>query len=166
MNNSIDHRDEAVLLLDLIIEKKWEDLKEPEKFEVQENVLKIFQKSPSDPMILKILLRTYNPSTSSHLTPILISNLKSQDEQVLYFTIKLLIKFCKENLTNVTTTLDLLMQNNIKLSAIVNLSTVNPKHFPIFQEVMTLIAIILQHATMYMSFDPIENMKIPQMFKC
>lgn len=174
MNNSIEHEQEAVQLLDLIIDAKWNELELEEKREIEGSVWNVLKKSFDDPAVLQVLLKVidgawnFSQEQSDQLVIMMTTNLieataSDSNENVLPFTLKLLSMAFANNPQNIVTSLDFLAKNNVKLSELVNKAVVSVKHFSVVPQLMQFIATI--YTSQYFTNDSLEDWKIPKIFE-
>lgn len=176
LNNSIDHEQEAVQLLDLIIEAKWNDMEVKERREIEESVWNVLKRNFDDPAVLQVLLKVidgvwnFSQEQTDQLVTTMTMNVieataSESDEHVLPFALKLLSMAFQNNSQNVMTSLDLFIKNNVKLSELVNKAVASPRHFSVVPQLMQFIATLYVHSgSQCFNNDSLEDWKIPKIF--
>ncbi|XP_070506888.1 uncharacterized protein [Chironomus tepperi] len=168
---------EALQLLDLIVERKWSSLGMDEKDRVIENLLDYISTHPSDHIALQCLYHTgfYLEKESLvkviklMLLNLINSSLNDDNEKSLYFSVKILSTYFKQDPHQFSLLLDMLSEKNVKLSTIINAAFKNPKLFNITNDLVHFAGLILTSelpvASKYLEYDDIvNNLQIPKMF--
>lgn len=175
LNNSIDQHEDALQLLDLIIDGKWKDLSENERREVQQSV---FKQTFNDALTLQVLYKvtagelcSLPAEDTNHLLVTLAKNLEEEisDELVVHFSIKILINLLRRDPQNVVHFLKTVVAQYTRISSIINAASANPKLFNVVKDLMQLLSILFstQHNIVveYFFLDPIKNLRIPKILE-
>lgn len=180
LNNSIEHEPEAMQLLDLIIDNKWQELEVNEKKTVQQSVLQVLKKRSDDPVALQVVYKitklnggwSFDKEETELLLLMLSGNLhsaKTINEDVLSFTIKLLILLFLHDPNSIVIYCEFLFKHEYKLSELINMVTSTPKYFNILKDLLHFTALVYtsQHPTVaqYVATDPLDNLKVPKLFE-
>ncbi|KAG5675183.1 hypothetical protein PVAND_005108 [Polypedilum vanderplanki] len=174
-------RHKGIILLDIIIEKSWNKIGIDEKETVIKSLFNYIIKNNSDYMALQAFHRTLdsnawplNVEESQKLTSLLTFNLlkfnNDSNDTLIYFSIKILSKLFNVSLEYLSQFLLLFVQDDKKLSNIINESFKLPKFYSIGKELFTFAASIYQteHAVVidYLNYDNLEvNLNIPKIFE-
>lgn len=174
LNNSIDNHEDALLLLDLIIDGN-NDLNEEVKREAKTTVFSCFNKSSRNSMILQLFYKLEIDEESTlnvdELLLNLSTNLKDEttDERVVHFSIQILIKLFSREVNNLIKFIELLETRKIMLSSIINSAAENPKLFNVVKDLLYLLSILFASpndvAIQYFMKDSIDNLKIPKLLE-
>lgn len=171
---------DAARLLDIIIDMRFGELKIEEQEEVRLSVWNLLKKRSDDPMALQIFYKVAvlnGPSNicsssedTSQLLNLLVRNFKDgmTDEFILHFTTKVLLAVLQQNQEISVKIVEFLIEQDVKLSALINAAAANPKFFSLVKEITRFISILLTCPTQssrYFNYDPIENIKIPKVFE-
>lgn len=175
--NSVEQEEETIQLLDLIIDAKWNEIEVEQKNEIENSVWNVLKKNFDDPMVLQVFLKVVTLSGVSSLHPQQIEQLvmmmtmnlmETSNEKVFPFALKLLSMLFQHNHQNIIKCLELLAQNNIKLSEIINKVVASPKHFSLINQLMQFTANLYvdpdPFVVQYFASDSPENWKIPKIF--
>lgn len=182
VNESAALEIDAIQLLDVIVSEGFEEIASDQKQEVELSVFNLLKRKFNDPLTLQVFYRVtaLNDSLSmssddkSQLLSLMIRNLKEGsvetiDEQVLYFTVKILFAAQKDDPEVSTKVVRLLMEQDVKLSTLINNAVVHPKMFSLVNELMHFTAILLANSSptvvQYFTFDPTENIRVPKIFE-
>lgn len=179
-SNSADHEAEALQLLDIIVDSKWNELEDHEKQEIQENLWSLLMKGCEDPLLLQVFCKittfeSLNRDETYQILTMMINNLKGviskekTDEQLIYFTVKLFLKTMQQDPQNVISMVELLIQQSVKLSDLINEAAGSPKFYSLVKELLQITSSLYtnQHplAARYFAFDPTENIRITKIFE-
>lgn len=179
LNESAEQGIDAVQLLDIIIDGKFGEFNADEKQEVWRSIWKLLKRKSDEPLVLQVFFKVADLDKSlsmsceekSQLLKLMVKNLKdgmteAADEQVLYFTIKILSAAQNGDQVDIV---QLLMEQDVKLSVLINNAVANPKLFNVVKELMHFMSTILtnstQSAAQYVNFDPTENIRVPKLFE-
>ena len=179
-SNSVDHETEALQLLDIIIDSNWNEFEDNEKNEIQEFIWKLFTKKHDEVLVLQLFcksaaLENSGESEAAQVLIMMVKNLRgivlreTTDEHIFYLTVKLLMKVLQRDQQSVIKLVELIAQQNVRLSDLINEAATNPKFYPLVKELMHLTSILFtsQHplVAQYFAFDPIENIRITKIFE-
>lgn len=172
LNNSVQ---EAIQLLDLIVDGKWSELTVEEKQQVKKSNWEFLKRNFKDAMALQVFHKVAMIEGSIDLNEgevvnALVVNLnESNDEHVLYFTVRILALACQQDETSGWQFLEQITQHNIKLSSLINTAAENPKLFNLVKDLMHLTSRLItnQHPSVaqYFTLDPPESIRIPKLFE-
>lgn len=175
LNKSVDLEQEAIQLLDLIIDGKWSELTLEEKREVKKSSWEFLKRNFKDAMALQVfhkvaMLEGSIDLSQGEVVNALVVNFKeSNDEQVLYFTVRILALACQQDEHSAGQFLEKIIQHNIKLSSLINTAAENPKLFNLVKDLMHLTSRLItnQHPSVaqYFTLDPPESIRIPMLFE-
>lgn len=172
-----DNKSEALQLLDIIIDKKWNQLDIDEKEDLIKIILNYIYKHSDDYLALQCLHRTrctLNNDDSKKLTEKLCENVMNlssdSSEETIYFSINILTLLFKSNEQFLIEFLEVLVHNGKKLSSIINECTKIPKLYHSLKDLMSFAASIFQyeHSAVknYISYDDLPlNLQIPKIFE-
>lgn len=182
LNNAVDQEDEAIQLLDLIIDAKWNEIDVEQKTEIEKSVWSVLKKNFDDPMLLQVFMKivkltgvwSLNREQTDQLVVMMTMNLmegiagESSTEKVLPFALNLLSMSFQHDHQNVVKSLELLAQNNVKLSEIINKAVASPKYFSLIKQLMQFTANLYVDpdpaVVRYFASDSPENWKVPKIF--
>lgn len=181
LNNAVDQEEEAIQLLELIIEAKWSEIEVEHKTEIEKSAWNLLKKNFDDPMVLQVFLKVvtlggawnFNQEQNDQLVIMMTMNLMGEiatesNEKVLPFALKLLSMSFQHNHQNVIKSLEVLVQNNVKLSEIINKCVASPKHFGLIAQLVQFTAALYVDpdpiVVQYFANDSPENWKIPKIF--
>lgn len=175
LNASADLEQEAIQLLDLIIDGKWSELTLEEKQDVRRSSREFLKKNFKDAMALQVFHKVAMLEGSIELNQgevvnALVVNLKeSNDEHVLYYTVRILALACQQDEHSAWQFLEQITQHNIKLSSLINTAAENPKLFNLVKDLMHLTSRLVtnQHPSVaqYFTLDPPGSIRIPKLFE-
>lgn len=184
MNSSVNHDVDAVQLLDIIIDTKWDEFTLDEKKEVQHCVWSVLKKNFDEPIVVQVFCRililngvwNLKQDETDELVRMIAANLmrlegasKTANEDVLYFSIRILIMSFQHDHVNALKFLEILVERDTKLTEIINNAAANPKFYSVVKQLMQLIAHIHinQHpfVTQYFVIDSLANLKLPKILE-
>lgn len=180
----MEHQLDAVQLLDIVLESKWKEFQPEVKQAVQQSLLKILQKNFDHPIVVQAFLRTVeldcwslSEIETNEIVKMMTTNLISLEgassgpisNDVVRFSLKILEISFSTNPENVAKFLEFLVQQNVKITNVINITASNPKYYSLVKELMHFTAFIstIQHPYVaeYFSVDSVEDLKIPKLFE-
>lgn len=180
LNCSVEHEGEAMQLLDLIIEYKWQELESDDRQSLQQSVFQVLKKRSDDPIALQVVYKimklnggwSFNPEDSEIFLIMLAESLHSAnptDEDALCFTVKILMLSFLHDPNNVVIYCRFLCNHKYKLSELINIVTSTPKYFNTLKDLLHFTAFLHtnQHPTVaqFVATDPLVNLKVPKLFE-
>lgn len=176
-NDELVH--ESMVLLDLILERKYSDLSMDEKEEVTDTILSHVQRKSDDYIGLQCLLRiikmgvwNVEKARTNELVSLLSLNVikfpSSEDHRLLYFSVKGIIEFSRLDLLYLSVFVQRLFTSSIKISNLINEAVRNVKLFVVVKDMMLLAAMIMNHpdAENYLAYDDIvSNLQVSKFFE-
>lgn len=172
---------EAMQLLDLIVEKKWESFSMDDKEEVSKAVLNYVFQNSVDHISMQCLHRilnfgpwNLNSQSTDKLFGVLSKNIINEeipvhDPLLLYFSIKILLLVFKAEPQFLSTFLTNLINFNTKLSEIINEILKIPKFYSLINDLIHFAGLIITSqpvAANYLQYDDlVNNLQIPKFFE-
>lgn len=167
-NNSFVLRDEAIILLDLIITAKWNEIQHDERMHALQTMSELVRKNFHKATYLRVFLRLsdmwqqLDERLVEHLTLMMTINLiESSDHVVVYHSLKILQLFALRHYGIFVKSFDVLVESEVKVSQLVNRAVNNPKYFPFIKDYLKFLAMAPGE---YIERDPVENLQIPKFF--
>lgn len=179
INNSLDReiKHEALRTLDIIIEKKWNELNDDERHEIWKCVCDNLEKNRNDVIALQSFHRIFTccaefSFNSSSLLELLSENLMKleSNESLIELSLDLLLHLYKRDIQCLAKFLEFLIQNKVTLSSLINEHFANPKSYGKSRKFLSFTSQILMINNPiienYLQYDNIPlNLKIPKIFE-
>ncbi|CRL00866.1 CLUMA_CG014117, isoform A [Clunio marinus] len=188
LNTCVELEIDALQLLDIIIDgTKHESVRELDSTQLDEiklSLWSIMKKRYDVPIALQVFYKItmttdawiFNQEETTDLVIKMTTNLiegvepETNNKQIMHFSIKILMKSFKHNHQNKIKCVEHLMENNLKLSVLINsIIAANPKFYGLLSELMhfTSLLYVDQHPAIakYFLYDSISDIKVPLMFE-
>lgn len=167
-NNSTELEHEAVLLLDLIIEKKWNEINFEERSYALQTVTTLMRKNFNNVAYLRIFLRLsemweHDTRQIEEFIVMMSMNLiEASDHEIVSHSLNILHLFGRSHYEIFAKSFDFLVESDVKVSTLITKASNNPKYFPIVRSYLRFLA---KAPSRYFAFDPLENLQIPKFFQ-
>lgn len=167
-NNSLELEEEAVLLLDLIVARRWHAIHHDDRSCALQTMTRLMRRNFNNVTYLRVMLRLaelwvdeYDASQAEELTLMMTMNLieSAAEHAVVFNSLNILQHLSRANYEIFIKSFELLVQSGVKVSSLVNKAVNNPKYFPIIRHYLRFLA---RAPSEYFAFDPLENMQIPK----
>lgn len=167
-NNSIELEEEAVLLLDLIVEKKWNEINFEDRKYALQTVTTVMRKNFNNVTYLRVFVRLsemweMNVKQIEEFIIMMSMNLiEANDHGVVFYSLNILHLLSRSHYEIFVKSFEFLMQSDVKVSQLINKAVNNPKYFPFIKNYLRFLA---KAPSEYFAFDPLENLQIPKFFQ-
>jgi hypothetical protein len=165
IENSLELQEDAIQLLELVIDSKLNEISTSDKKIIQQTIFRCLRKNHHKLSCLQVFLKTFDSSNfdemeSNEIVKIMVMNLiEVYDQEVIQCSLRIIELINQESLN---TSFDFLIQNHQKLSNIINKTAESPKYFPLIR---ILLKFLIKAPNYYFLYDPIDNLKIPKFFE-
>ena len=178
LNNKGELEHEVFKLLDIIVDGKIVEFSHEDQEDVTNATWSVLRQRSNDPLVLQIFLKVVNLERLSDveaaaLITLMVANLRdaslTNEENMIHFTINILQQLLSSHPQHLSTFVGLLIENQVKLSRIINVSVANPKLFHNVKDLLHFLSQLLhsdtQASSQYSAFDSLENLRIPKLFE-
>lgn len=167
-NNSIELEEEAILLLDLIIKKKWNEINFEDRKYALQTVTKVMRKNFNNVTYLRVFVRFSEMwemeirQIEEFVIMMSMNLIETNDHEVVFHSLNILHILSCSHYEIFVKSFEFLMHSNVKVSHLINKAVNNPKYFPFIRNYLRFLA---KAPSEYFAFDPLENLQIPKFFQ-